>query len=62
MLGMRELLDEEYNIDYAPIVRLEELLAPDQDGPESSDDHMIDIPLEDDSLDEALEQSNVSQG
>ena len=31
MLRMGELVDEEHDIEYAPTVRLEELLAPDTD-------------------------------
>ena len=31
MLRIRELVDKEYNIEYASIVRLEKLLAPDLD-------------------------------
>lgn len=46
-----ELVDEGYNIEYA-ILRLEELLAPNSDEHESSNDFMIDNPPEDDSSDE----------
>ena len=53
MLRMRELVVEQYNIEYNPIVRLEELLALAMDKLESSDDSMIDNPPEDDSSDEA---------
>ena len=49
---MRELVDEEYVIEYALIVRLEELLAPNSDELESSNDSMIDNPPNDDSLNE----------
>ena len=44
MLRMEELVDEEYNIEYAPTVRLEELLAPDPNKSESSDESMVDSP------------------
>jgi len=36
MLIIGELVDKEYNIEYAPTVRLEELLAPDPDQSETS--------------------------
>ena len=57
MLRMRELVDEGYNIEYAPIKRLEELLALNSGKLESQDDSMINNPPEDDSLDE--EQDKV---
>lgn len=49
---MRELIDDEYNIEYSTIVRLEELWAPDPNEPDSSNDCMTDNPLEDNSSDE----------
>ena len=52
MLRMGELVDEEYNIEYAFNMRLEELLVPDRDQSESSDKSMVDILSEDDTLDE----------
>ena len=41
MLRMGELVNEEYNIEYASTVRLEELLSPDRDQSESSDESRI---------------------
>ena len=52
MLRMTELVDEEYNIEHSHIVRLEKLLVPDPNEPDSSDDSMIDNPPEDNSLNE----------
>lgn len=49
MLRIGELVDEEYNIEYGRTMRLEELLAPDLDESESSDESMIDNLSEDDS-------------
>jgi len=47
---MRELVDKEYNIEYSSIIRLKELLAPNLDESDRSDDSMINNPLEDSTL------------
>ena len=52
MLRMRAPVDERYNIAYASIVRLEELLAPNLGESYSSDDFIIEDPPKDSSLHE----------
>ena len=52
MLRKEELMDEEQDFEYAPVVRLEELLAPDSDQSGSSDESMADNFVGSDALDE----------